>query len=291
MPDKTILLTTDLQQSVLSAVKTDQAHNIAHTPYGYRPHGSSLLSQIGFNGQMPDPVTGHYHLGNGYRQYNPVLMRFNSPDSWSPFRSGGLNTYMYCAGEPITRADPSGHLFFGLIGRRQHKLIGPTVKYLNHRVTKFGGRSGLSSETIDSLIATKQRLGSTTSLSEEASLMSISPHELLVRSMPEMQVPELTKFPTQATLRRLTPSARAKRTAAAERRIFKLKHKEKVLDDIIDGAASHIGEDALALWELTQRSLTNEQNIILALTPPPAYAPYDLNLPPPSYQDAMRIRG
>ncbi|EGH35731.1 hypothetical protein PSYJA_44541, partial [Pseudomonas syringae pv. japonica str. M301072] len=38
-------------------------------------------------------MTGHYLLGNGYRAFNPVLMRFNSPDSLSPFGEGGVNAY------------------------------------------------------------------------------------------------------------------------------------------------------------------------------------------------------
>lgn len=39
--------------------------------------------------------------------YCPVLMRFNCPDSWSPF--GGVNPYAYCAGDPVNHADPTGH--------------------------------------------------------------------------------------------------------------------------------------------------------------------------------------
>ncbi|MCU6375056.1 hypothetical protein [Morganella morganii] len=35
-------------------------------------------------------MSGSYHPGNGYRAYNPVLMRFNCPDSLSPFGGGGL---------------------------------------------------------------------------------------------------------------------------------------------------------------------------------------------------------
>ncbi|RMR48355.1 YD repeat protein [Pseudomonas amygdali pv. mori] len=49
-------------------------------------------------------------LGNGYRAFNPVLMRFNSPDSLSPFGEGGLNAYAYCEEDPVNRVDPGGHL-------------------------------------------------------------------------------------------------------------------------------------------------------------------------------------
>lgn len=64
----------------------------------------------GFNGERVDPVSGITHLGMGYRDYNPVLKRFHCPDDWSPFGQGGINAYSYCAGDPINRADPSGHM-------------------------------------------------------------------------------------------------------------------------------------------------------------------------------------
>jgi RHS repeat-associated protein len=106
------LLATDLQRSVLNTLKSGrQPQPIAYSPYGHRPAESGLSSLLGFNGERPDPVTGHYLLGNGYRAFNPVLMRFNSPDSLSPFGKGGLNTYAYCEGEPINRTDPAGHFF------------------------------------------------------------------------------------------------------------------------------------------------------------------------------------
>ena len=106
---KTILLATDQQRSVLNALDATQPHPLAYTPYGHRPPGNGLLSLLGFNGELPDPVTGHYHLGRGYRQFIPVLMRFNSPDSWSPFGKGGINAYAYCGGEPVNRSDSTGH--------------------------------------------------------------------------------------------------------------------------------------------------------------------------------------
>ncbi|WP_180204257.1 RHS repeat-associated core domain-containing protein [Pseudomonas sp. SbOxS1] len=117
----TTLLITDQQRSVLNALEATPPRSRAYTPYGHRPVGNGLLSLLGFNGERPDPVTGHYHLGNGYRQFNPVLMRFNSPDSWSPFGKGGINAYAYCAGDPINRADPTGHVLDALVKTLQSK--------------------------------------------------------------------------------------------------------------------------------------------------------------------------
>jgi RHS repeat-associated protein len=105
----TTLLATDQQRSVLHTLKANnQRHPIAYSPYGHRPAENGLLSLLGFNGKRPDPVTRHYLLGNGYRAFNPVLMRFNSPDSLSPFQEGGLNTYAYCLNDPINASDSSG---------------------------------------------------------------------------------------------------------------------------------------------------------------------------------------
>lgn len=88
------------------------------SPYGSGDEESGILP--GFNGERRDPLSGHYHLGNGYRAYNPALMRFNCPDSMSPFGAGGINAYAYCAGDPVNYTDPSGHFswntFFGIVG-------------------------------------------------------------------------------------------------------------------------------------------------------------------------------
>ena len=105
----TTLLATDQQRSVLNLLDATGPHPLAYMPYGHRPAENGLLSLLGFNGERPDPVTGHYLLGNGYRAFNPVLMRFNSPDSLSPFGDGGVNAYGYCGGDPRNRVDSTGH--------------------------------------------------------------------------------------------------------------------------------------------------------------------------------------
>ncbi|WP_434571326.1 RHS repeat-associated core domain-containing protein [Pseudomonas sp. Z3-8] len=107
---ETTLLATDRQRSVLQLLDPTQPDALAYTPYGHHVPANGFLSLLGFNGERPDPVTGHYLLGNGYRAFNPVLMRFNGPDSWSPFGKGGLNAYTYCLGDPINHRDPSGHV-------------------------------------------------------------------------------------------------------------------------------------------------------------------------------------
>ncbi|EJN21695.1 RHS repeat-associated core domain protein-containing protein [Pseudomonas sp. GM78] len=122
----TVLLVTAQERSVLNALK----HNHQPQPANYSPYGHSrfehgLLSLLGFNGERRDPVTGHYLLGNGYRAFNPVLMRFNSPDSWSPFGKGGLNAYAYCLGDPVNQTDPTGHGVFPKV------TIGPMVPIKN----------------------------------------------------------------------------------------------------------------------------------------------------------------
>ncbi|SDB17117.1 RHS repeat-associated core domain-containing protein [Pseudomonas sp. NFACC13-1] len=114
------LVATDQHRSVLQALAANKSQSFAYSPYGHRPAGGGLLSLLGFNGERADSVTGHYLLGNGYRAFNPVLMRFNSPDRLSPFGVGGVNAYAYCTGDPINRIDRNGRagLFAGGISGR-----------------------------------------------------------------------------------------------------------------------------------------------------------------------------
>ena len=106
---RTVLLATDNKNSVLVESAVGKANSIAYSAYGQQSARQEVATGLGFNGQMREAQIGWYLLGNGYRAYNPVLMRFHSPDSWSPFGKGGLNAYMYCGGEPVMGSDPTGH--------------------------------------------------------------------------------------------------------------------------------------------------------------------------------------
>ena len=103
-----LLLATDLQQSILAELDRSGPNLRAYTPYGSPSSLRPTSAGLGFNGQLKERPTGWYHLGNGHRVYNPVLMRFHSPDRLSPFGKGGINAYAYCKADPINFTDPSG---------------------------------------------------------------------------------------------------------------------------------------------------------------------------------------
>ncbi|WP_248916106.1 RHS repeat-associated core domain-containing protein [Pseudomonas moorei] len=106
---RVILLTTNSSQSIIVESVEGKINNIGYTAYGEQSAQQDVATALGFNGQLREARLGWYLPGNGYRAYNTRLMRFHSPDSWSPFGRGGLNAYMYCVGDPVNRVDPTGH--------------------------------------------------------------------------------------------------------------------------------------------------------------------------------------
>lgn len=81
-----------------------------YSPYGFIYADCTDQNKVRFTGESLESATGLYHLGNGYRAYNPMLMRFLQPDGSSPFDGGGINPYAYCLGDPINFNDHSGHI-------------------------------------------------------------------------------------------------------------------------------------------------------------------------------------
>ncbi len=130
-PDGTTHYTiTDQSGSVLSEAMVDSAGKVSlgdsrlYTPYGIEGRAGSasktesgkvtpLLEQNlwGFDGELKDPASGYQFLGQGYhRAYNPVMRRFMSMDSASPFGKGGFNGYIFAKNNPVMYGDPSGHM-------------------------------------------------------------------------------------------------------------------------------------------------------------------------------------
>ncbi|ATP45209.1 hypothetical protein CR511_14585 [Pseudomonas putida] len=82
---------------------------VSYTPFGYSSPTNPVCSLLGFDGKFRQ-LSGFYLLGNGYRSYGPLLMRFCSPDNLSPFGGGGINAYSYCFNDPVNYSDSSGHM-------------------------------------------------------------------------------------------------------------------------------------------------------------------------------------
>ncbi|EJM72451.1 RHS repeat-associated core domain-containing protein [Pseudomonas sp. GM55] len=120
---RTLLLTTDQQQSVLAELDSSNPNPFVYSPYGLRSSPRQAGTHLGFNGQLMERSTGCYHLGNGHRVYNPVLMRFHSPDRLSPFGKGGINAYAYSMGDPLNYTDPSGQSVLSVFQLGQRALL------------------------------------------------------------------------------------------------------------------------------------------------------------------------
>jgi RHS repeat-associated protein len=113
---QTLLLQTDANHSVIAESQQNNLRTAVYSAYGDRHSDQPMFSLRAFNGEVREN-SGWYLLGRGYRAYNPSLMRFHSPDSLSPFGSGGVNPYGYCLGNPIALRDPTGHSAIGFSGR------------------------------------------------------------------------------------------------------------------------------------------------------------------------------
>lgn len=173
------LLATDQQRSALNALGAKrQSNSFAYSPYGHRLLEGGLPGLPGFTGEKPDPVTGHYLLGNGYRGFNAVLMRFNSPDSLSPFGEGGMNAYAYCSGDPVNREDRTGHVW-GFLKKPLRALgfkiksKGPPVSMPKSSVTQVGE---------------PHRILEQAGLLTEPIAPTPFPHGISVRDVPHLQI-------------------------------------------------------------------------------------------------------
>ena len=176
---KALLIAGEENRSTLTVLNNSQQHLIAYTPYGHHLQEADTPQLLGFNGERFDPFTGYYLLGNGYRAFNPVLMRFNSPDSWSPFGKGGINAYAYCEGDPVNRVDPTGHGFWGRLFRALLR---------RQRPSRTGAATSASASTQNLISPSRSpSVSSSSSVSSSASLSSSSKPRgwMTVRGNPE----------------------------------------------------------------------------------------------------------
>ena len=116
------LLSIDAAGTALQSSYYQCRRPFVYTAFGGSSITNGLMSLLGFNGEHSDPATDCYLLGNGHRGYDPVLMRFRSPDKLSPFGKGEINAYSYCSGDPVNFVDPTGNYRGSVLDAlREHK--------------------------------------------------------------------------------------------------------------------------------------------------------------------------
>ncbi|MGX1021425.1 RHS repeat-associated protein [Pseudomonas sp. Y3 TE3536] len=129
-------LIDDPQVGVAGQVKNGSLELAPLLPFG---EGTALEGLVnGYNGMRRDPLTGHYHAGNGYRSYDPALRRYAQPDWLSPFGEGGLNDYAHCP-DPVNLHDPSGAIMLSRWGQ-DHQRATYDKAVADTEKTQVGGR-------------------------------------------------------------------------------------------------------------------------------------------------------
>ena len=167
--NRVALYAADSQRSIVHTTDPGTC-SLRYTAYGFDRH-DGRVPMVHYTGQHKDSATGHYLLGKGYRAYNPAQMRFNSPDSLSPFGLGGINAYGYCGGDPVNRHDPSGHIMLrrasfsgrpkpikspSLPPRRTHSFNGMNRHFIKMQSTRIpGSRMEFFARHIDGIPSNK----------------------------------------------------------------------------------------------------------------------------------------
>ncbi|MFK3724660.1 RHS repeat-associated core domain-containing protein [Pseudomonas monteilii] len=106
--DGAVLCGCDTAKSVIRRLHVSNATSLCYTPYGHLAEPFAKGPALRFKGAHYDPVISAYALGRGRRFFSPSLMRFQAPDTHSPFGKGGLNSYAFCLDDPVNYSDPTG---------------------------------------------------------------------------------------------------------------------------------------------------------------------------------------
>ena len=96
---------------------------VSQKTYSYTDYGETteqgendFYNEVCYGGGIYDKTTGLYYLNARY--YSPENGSFLTQDTYRGSRSKTetLNLYGYCAGNPISYTDPSGHWVWGVVG-------------------------------------------------------------------------------------------------------------------------------------------------------------------------------
>jgi len=148
-------------------------------------------------------------------------MRFNSPDSISPFGRGGINVYSYCGGDPINRFDPNGRNWQALI------------KLFNTNIAKNTSRTGMSPHTRNAIKTTRKRMKAWP-LTERATELNQTPEKYLVNYLKQVSNLEPSDYPNFNNIPNIKPSEFKGAVAGAYKKIANIKYKLSIKYDLRD---------------------------------------------------------
>ena len=115
--------TKDVRESTTNVIGSD---GLAEVSYTYDEYGETteyqqdendpFYNEICYTAGVYDATTGLYNLNARY--YSPEAGTFLTQDTYrgSLSRTSTLNYYAYCAGNPISYTDPSGHAAWAIVG-------------------------------------------------------------------------------------------------------------------------------------------------------------------------------
>ena len=107
--DQVFLFATDQLGSIFTVADSSGniTQEILYNSFGKRVYNSNPEHDLvlGFAGGLFDPDTGLIHFG--YREYDPVIGRFISPDPLG-YAGGDADLYGYCLDDPINFVDRDG---------------------------------------------------------------------------------------------------------------------------------------------------------------------------------------
>ena len=114
-PGKLHLYECDHQGNIRAVVRDDGGTLKCVQQTHYYPFGG-LIANLGtasgfqrhkYNGKELDRMFGLDYYDYGARQYDPILLRFTSPDPLAE-KAYGTSMYAYCKNNPVSRIDPNG---------------------------------------------------------------------------------------------------------------------------------------------------------------------------------------